>query len=152
MPAFTPAYAQISDLTLEFGHSELWSLAPLESDDKNNKLLDEPKLNAMLVDADAIIHNYLSVRYLTPITPVEPILKQVACDLARFRLRNRSGGQSSLTEEVRKRYEDVIKTLEKIRDGKISISASVKVNATPITASVSSYFPPSQVVDTLKGF
>lgn len=149
MPATTPAYALIDDLKLEFGEAELLQLAR-SSEDKT--VLDEDKVNAMLVNADATIDGFLTTRFLTPLTPVPVLIKQIACDIARYRLRNRSGGQSSLSDVVRQRYDDAIKNLEKIRDSKINIEAALRVSAAKSIGQVSSSFPKSQMLSALEGY
>ena len=76
-------------------------------------VLNPVPLDRALVDSAALIDSYIGRRYPLPLPAVPQILVPYALDIARYRLdriRNR--------EDVRARYEDAIKWLEGVRDGK----------------------------------
>ena len=88
-------------------------------------------LNRALTDAAALIDSYLSRRYLLPLTVTPQVLIPYALDIARYRLdriRDR--------EDVRQRYEDAIKWLESVRDGKCFLGTDVATNL-PVDAVLS---------------
>ena len=76
-------------------------------------VLNPVPLDRALVDSAALIDSYIGRRYPLPLLAIPQILVPYALDIARYRLdriRNR--------EDVRARYEDAIKWLEGVRDGK----------------------------------
>lgn len=78
--------------------------------------IDDTVLNRALTDADAEVDGYLVGRYPLPLATTPQILVGMACDIARYRLY-----EDRPTEHVRQRYDDAIKYLEKVSQGKISL-------------------------------
>ena len=68
-----------------------------------------------LASAKEEIDSYLGVRYTLPLPEVPALLKQFSVDLALYRL---ALGRDVLSEEHRRRYEDSIKHLAKLAEGK----------------------------------
>ena len=112
-----------------FGEPETVMLTNL--DNPTVFVVNPVPLNRALIDAAALIDSYLARRYLLPLAVVPQVLIPYALDIARYRLdriRDR--------EDVRKRYEDAIKWLEGVRDGKNFLGTDVAANL-PVTAAVS---------------
>jgi phage gp36-like protein len=66
-----------------------------------------------LNDADNTIDSHIGGRYPLPIAPVPEVLERVACDLARFYLYD-----DQVTETIQKRFDEAMKLLRDVRDGK----------------------------------
>lgn len=66
-----------------------------------------------LDDARNAIDSHIGGRYPLPIEPVPEILERVACDLARFYLYD-----DQVTETIQKRFDEAMKLLRDVRDGK----------------------------------
>jgi phage gp36-like protein len=86
------------------------------TDEHGTGSIDVATLDKALADADAKIDSYLTARYVLPLAVAPQALKLYACDIARFLLHD-----DMATEQVRKRYEDAIRFLEKVSEGKISL-------------------------------
>jgi phage gp36-like protein len=118
------------DLFIEaFGDAE--SLVLTNLDDPTAAAIDSVPLTRALTDAAALIDSYLSRRYQLPLLVIPQVLIPYALDIARYRLdriRDR--------EDVRRRYEDAIKWLESVRDGKCYLGTDVATNL-PVDVAVS---------------
>lgn len=105
-------YASLEDLQARFGAEEILQLA----DRNRDGVIDAGVIDRALADADAEINGYLGSRYQLPLAEVPQIVNVYACDIARFRLYH-----DLATEEVRKRYEDALKFLRMVAEGKVKI-------------------------------
>lgn len=110
-------YATRDDMVKAFGERECISLT-----DRNFRgTVDDEVLEGALVQASAEIDGYLCGRYPVP-WPDEPrILVGKCCNIARYLL---CGADTQNTEEIRIRYEDTLRFLEKVADGKITLGRS----------------------------
>jgi len=70
------------------------------------------RIDDALADASQEIDGRLARRYTLPLDPVPSLMKRVAANTARFFLHD-----DSATEEIRKRYEDSIRTLKALAAG-----------------------------------
>lgn len=107
-------YATQADMVKRFGEREVIALA----ERVYQAGIDATVLAGALAEADAEIDAHLAGRYTTPLAPVPSLLVGVACDIARYRL---CGGNVTTTEEIRTRYKDATKLLEKIAEGKMTL-------------------------------
>lgn len=103
-------YATTAALTGLTGEDVLSRLADRDGDLE----ADLPALQTALDRADAEIDAYLAVRYPLPLAEVPPILTQIACDIAIYRL-GVDGGR--IMDEHRTRYEDAIAFLRRLASG-----------------------------------
>ena len=71
-----------------------------------------------LADATDTIDTHISSRYTLPIAPVPAILGRIACNLARRYLYD-----DQVTELIKCAYDDDMKLLRDVRDGKASLGA-----------------------------
>lgn len=79
-----------------------------------------------LDDARDTIDAHISARYSLPIAPVPPILGRIACNLARRYLFD-----DQVTEAIKQAYEDDVKVLCAVRDGKASLGADAATSQEP---------------------
>ena len=86
-------YATQSDLETRFGAEELLQL----SDRLGTGRINAGVVTAALGDADAAIEGYLAARYALPVFPVPALLRQIACDLARFYLQRTAPSEAART-------------------------------------------------------
>ena len=103
-------YATQSDLTTRFSERELVQLT--DRADEPTGAIDAARVTRALEEADNIIKSYVGVRYALPLASVPPLLVDLACDLARFKLYD-----TGATEEVRNRYDDAIARLKALATG-----------------------------------
>ncbi|BBF92362.1 DUF1320 domain-containing protein [Blastochloris tepida] len=103
-------YASRADIESLYGPDFLAGLQPEGAD------LDAAVARAA-ADADAEIDAYVGQRHTLPLAAVPPILKACAIDIAVYRLANT---WDRLTDEIRRRYDDRVKLLARIADGKAS--------------------------------
>lgn len=107
-------YATQQQLIDRFGEAELIQLT-----DRNNVgAIDTTVLNQAIADAGAEIDGYLAGRYQLPLATVPVILALYCGDITRYRLYD-----DGATEEVRKRYEDAMKFLRLVAEGKVRLGA-----------------------------
>lgn len=80
---------------------------------------DEAAIQRALDDASAEIDSYLAARYALPLGTVPANLRRVSIDIALYRLMAlRALGD---IEDSRKRYEDAVKYLAGLADGRVSL-------------------------------
>lgn len=125
------SYATQQDMIDRFGDREVIAL----SDRDNNGVIDVPVLAAGLVAADNEINAYLAGAYSLPLNVTLPIVRDFACDIARYRL---CSAEVVQTDEVRDRYKDAIKFFEKVASGKVSLGVSLLNQQTNMVGSVKS--------------
>ena len=80
-------------------------------------------INEALQDAAEEINGYIGGRYPLPLPNVPSNLNRMACDIARYRLYYQQP-----TEEVRNRYKDAIKFLERVQDEKAHLQIQTAAN------------------------
>lgn len=114
-------YATQQDLLDQFGERELVAL----TDREGSGAIDAAVLARALADADAEIDSHLVARYTLPLTGTYPTLKRHAANLARYFL---SGAEVTEVAVVRTRYQDAIRYLESIRDGKAVLGAEASAH------------------------
>ena len=83
-------------------------------------------LQRALDDARDTIDSNISSRYTLPLSPVPSVLGRIACNLARFYLFS-----DQVTETIKDAYEDDLKLLQAIRDGKASLGVDAATDQAP---------------------
>ena len=106
------AYCSESDLQARFGAEEVADLLDLDNDANP----DSNRLTSAQSDCDATIDGYISGRYDVPLVSVPTVIINLASNIVRFLLWG-----NGAPEEVRKRYDDSIKTLKDIQSGKFNL-------------------------------
>ena len=116
------SYATKQDLIDRFKEPELIQLTDSSGD---AGAIDDTVLSRALDDADAEIDTYLVARYALPLPTVPRVLVNAACDIARYRLY-----EDRSTEHVTKRYDDAVKLLRMVSEGKVSLGLDTNQQAT----------------------
>lgn len=133
-------YASQADLVSRFGSTELAQL----TDRTNGTVIDAAVVSAALADADALIDGYLAQRYALPVSPVPALLLRIAADIARFLLHGKAA-----TEKVRTAYEDALKVLRDLSDGRAALPGALPAPATqtPGAGGSPQYASPTRIFD-----
>jgi phage gp36-like protein len=108
---------------------------------------DSDAILAAIADADAEIGGYLGKRYPLPLSPVPTIIRKLSVDLTVWNIMSRR--QLGATDAVTKRYDNAIKFLTGVRDGKISLGVA-DPESTPSTADAPQFTSSPQVFDRTK--
>lgn len=138
-------YATAQDLIERYGEAELIQL----TDDSGSGVIDLDVLDRALADADAEINGYLSGRYALPLGTTPPLVRRLACEIARYMLYD-----DAAPEQVQRRYDAALKTLHGIGAGRIQLgldedgAATVSVGGGPEVAAPERVF----TRDTLQDF
>ncbi|WDE07289.1 DUF1320 domain-containing protein [Thalassomonas viridans] len=122
------SYCSKQDMIDRFGQDEMISL----TDRNGMSMIDDDVLNQAIADATATINGYLGGRCPLPFTQVPETIKPLCCNITRYNLYD-----EQTTEQVTKRYDDAIKYLLGVSEGKISLgitAAGTDVKSTDLPA------------------
>lgn len=114
------AYCTLQNLIDEFGETELIQL----TDRSNAGVVDQDVLDRALQRADRMIHRYLGGRQALPVDADD--VADLACDITRYYL-----FQTVPPDEVRTRFEDALKTLDKMAKGLLAVADTAGQAAAP---------------------
>ena len=105
-------YATRTDMEARFGTEEVGNLI----DDADGVAMARGE--AALADAAAVIDSYIGTAWSLPLASdvTWPLLRNIACDLARAELYD-----DSPNEEPEKAMKRAIRTLERLRDGEVNL-------------------------------
>ena len=106
-------YATQDDITALYGPDALFV-----ADRDGDGVAEAASVTRALEEASAEIDSFLAPRFDLPLAESQPVLRRLAVDIALYRLTKAS---DVATEELRKRYDDAMKTLERIQEGKQSL-------------------------------
>jgi len=107
-------YASQQDIVDLYGMDLL-----LRVSDHDKDQVPDPQIVEMgLKGADEICDAYLSAQYTVPVTPVPGVVRTCAIDIAVYKM---AMDRPRRTDEMRVRYEDALKLLEKISTGKVGL-------------------------------
>jgi phage gp36-like protein len=107
-------YATLANLQTLCGDEELIQLT--DRAEPPAGLIDAVVVAAALVGASNEIDGYVAAQYQMPLVETPALLTDLACDIARYRLY-----KDAATDQVRKRYEDAVKTLTNISKGLVKL-------------------------------
>ncbi len=82
------------------------------------------RVTQAIADASGEIDGYVGQRYALPLEPIPTAIQRVAVDISIYRL----SGDSRVTEDKRKRYEDAIAFLRGVVRGEVSLGAPEQAN------------------------
>lgn len=107
-------------------------MAQLTQDDPDATTTDTDVLDQLIEDAEAEVDSYLGYRYDLPLPSVPVLVARLSARITRYRLYTSRGGtpEQWLTDD----YNGAQKTLEAVRDGKVSLgltSAAADPGASP---------------------
>jgi len=117
-----PAYATLADIAALYGQQAL-----VVADHDRDGTPDEAAVDRALEAAAGEIDTYLAARYGLPLHEVPSFLKQLAVDIALYRL---ALAADVATTEHRTRYEDALGHLKLIATGKAGLVFTTPVPAT----------------------
>lgn len=106
-------YASQSDIVDIYGEQSL-----VVAERNGDGTPDVAAIARALTSASDEIDSHVAVRYPLPLAAVPGILRQLAVDIAVYRLAQTA---DVLTEEIRQRYEDAIAHLRRIAEGKAAL-------------------------------
>jgi phage gp36-like protein len=112
-------YAVLADMQARFETDELIQL----TDEAMAGAIGEVAMATVLAEADNLINSYLG-RYTLPLTTTPAVLRDYACDIARYRLY-----KGSPTEAVATRYKDAIAWLKLLASGSVVLDIAPGVAA-----------------------
>ncbi len=104
-------YATRDDMVHAFGEKECVSI----TDRDFTGSIDDVVMDGALTRASAEIDSYLVGRYPVPWSDTPGVLVGRCCDMARYFL---CGSGTQMTEQIRERYEDAVRYLERVADGR----------------------------------
>ena len=107
------AYATQADITTLYSEDALFV-----ADRDGDGVVDAGAVERALLSASDEIDTYLGVRFPVPYAQASNVLVQLCVDMAVYRL---AQTRDVLTEELRTRYEDALKLLMRIADGKATL-------------------------------
>jgi phage gp36-like protein len=119
-------YATASDLYARYDESEITALAARDGAGASVVTVIE----AALASAGFYIDGFVAAQYALPVTPTPPLLTELACTIARYRL-----WKDRASEQVRQDYEDAIDMLRRIAAGTVRLP-STSGGATASTGSI----------------
>lgn len=108
-------YATVADMVQAFSEREVIAL----TDRDQLGEVDDVVLVGALEKAGHEIDTYIGGRYQLPLATVPAVLTTYACDIARYRL---CGSGVLVTEDIRDRYRDALRFLERVADGRQTLS------------------------------
>lgn len=141
------AYATQADMEDRFGTAELVKLT--DRGDPPAGQIDAEVLARAIADAEAEINGYLASRYTLPLATVPAVLGRITCDLARYYLYD-----DWTNEPVRSRYEDSVRLLKGISEGKVALGIDPEAQDPVTPAGAASTTAAIRVFtrDTMRGF
>jgi phage gp36-like protein len=106
-------YCTLEDLIARYGADELRASADRDEDG----VPDEAVVAAAVADAGAEIDVRLARRFSLPLQQVPPVVRMLACDIARYRLL-----QDRPHEQAIERYKAAVTLLDAIASGAVSLA------------------------------
>jgi len=146
-------YLTVDGLLARLGENEAGQI--LGSGLRGSRVIDRAKAEMEIQAVDALIDGYVLVRYPRGIKPVPALLKGIAYDIARYRLRGLGGQSDSMAEVVKARYQDALKALQNISNGVITLDTDgdgQQPEGGTYANAVRAYHPPSRMRPALKGY
>ena len=107
------------------------TLIQLSNDEVAADAPDMDVVDAAVVQAEELVDAHLRGRYTLPLPSVPTVIKSVAVALVRHWLYARRPEGNDLPDAVRASYRDAIKTLEAVRDAKLTLGDQVTTAQTP---------------------
>jgi phage gp36-like protein len=107
-------YCTIAQLVGLFGDAEIIALSNLTT--PSATAINAVRVDAAIAYADAEINGYLGGRYALPLVSVPLVLVGKAADIVRYQL-----DSIHPREDVRVRYEDTLRWLKMVADGKVEL-------------------------------
>jgi len=116
------AYCDLNDILGQMDEADVIRY----TDDAGTGSVNTDAVNKAIAGADAIINGHISARYNVPLSPVPAIITTLAVDIAGYKIGSRRG---SAPEDVRKKFEDAVRFLDKVSSGKAFIPGATSAPA-----------------------
>jgi phage gp36-like protein len=117
-------YCTLEDLKLAIDEARLLEL----TDDEGLGVINQARIDAAIGDAQGEVDGWLQERYDVPLDPVPALIKRACIDVAIPNLYSRK--VETLPDVRVKRYDNAIKLLARIADGKLSLGIAVQPEET----------------------
>lgn len=121
-------YCTLADITDMLDENEIIRY----TDDAGTGLVNTSVTDKAIAGADALIDSHLAARYSVPVQDVPDIIIGLAVDIAIYKICSR---RSAAPDEIRRKYDDAVRYLEKVAAGKIIIP---KADSAPADTSAGS--------------
>ena len=105
----------------------------LHTDDADTGAVNTDATDKAIAGADALIDAHIASKYSIPLSPVPDIINSLAVDIAIYKISSRRG---AVPEEIRTKYSDAVKFLEKVATGKVVLPGAASAPATASTGAV----------------
>jgi phage gp36-like protein len=139
-------YAVKQDLIDRFGSDELVQLTDRVTVPPTT--INDTVVGKALTDADELINGYLAgAEIALPLASVPDLVKSLACQIARYFLHAQAP-----TETVRQNYQDALKSLRDIADGRIALQVGGEQAAAGTDVQVSTPGDRIFTRETLEGY
>ena len=153
-----PRFLTVEEFTEMFGLAEVSQIAGIGNlNDAAGRSIDTAKIEAALTYAEDILIGYSRARYavietLTPET-TPALVKGLIGDVARYRLRDKSGGQGQVSEIVKERHDAALNNIKAVATGKFELPITGEpINGEAGSTRVDAIIPPARVPGILKGW
>ena len=153
-----PRFLTVEEFTEMFGLAEVSQIAGIGNlNDAAGRSIDTAKIEAALTYADDILIGYSRARYavietLTPET-TPALVKGLIGDVARYRLRDKSGSQGQVSEIVKERHDAALTNIKAVATGKFELPITGEpINGEAGSTRVDAIIPPARVPSILKGW
>lgn len=146
-------FLTVADMVAAFGEEEMLQIAGVGPRDE--RALDEPKIVEAIVHAQGVVVGYVRDRWGKAEAEGSALLKGLAADIARWRLRGRGGQSSAMNETVQKRYDEAIARLKDIAAGKLTLDLTGSAPAAEAAAAelrITAAMPPARGPSLLEGY
>lgn len=153
-----PRFLTVEEFTEMFGLAEVSQIAGIGNlNDAAGRSIDTGKIEAALTYAEDILIGYSRARYAvieTLTSETTPALvKGLIGDVARYRLRDKSGGQGQVSEIVKERHDAALTNIKAVATGKFELPITGEpINGEAGSTRVDAIIPPARVPSILKGW
>lgn len=151
-------FLTVEEFTVAIGLDELSQVAGIGNLNRpEGRTLDRPKIEEAINYSEDLLIGYARARYpvIETLTPAATpnLVKGLISDVARYRLRSRSGGQGQVSAEVQKRHDDALTNMKAVASGKFELPiAGEAPNGEAGASKVASIIAPSPVPSILAGW
>lgn len=111
-------YCTLADLQREI---PLQTLIELSNDDPMATAIDHDQIEGAVMSSEELVDAHLRGRYTLPLAEVPTVIKDATVTLTRHRLYMRRPEGNELPKAVVRAYDAMIRVLESIRDGRLTI-------------------------------
>jgi phage gp36-like protein len=122
-------YAQVSDMVARYPNRDL---VQLTNENPQATTVNTEFVTIVLSDASAEIDSYISTRFELPMSDPPAVLLPWCCRIAMYLLQQLRPIHD--LQDARDRYRDIIKQLEQVRDGKLSLGLATDSGEEPAPA------------------